>query len=104
MFDSAQSSTTSSVLVNGVEYVPAQGFATLPETPDPIGKSEPYWSFLKSPQFGMIVVASFASVLVRDDFQTMPWNQIVGQILTLIGSGAAGFGLLNKMSKNVSVK
>lgn len=82
------------------------GMVEAPEAPsqiiDPIGQSEPFFSFLKSPQFWMIVLASFASVLVRDDFQTMPWNQIVGQILTLVGSGSASFGLLNKVSKNLS--
>lgn len=71
---------------------------------DPIVVSEPFWSFLKSPQFWMIGASSCASVLLRDDFQTMPWNQIVGQIVTLWGGGAGTFGLFNKMSKNVASK
>lgn len=97
------------VIIDNVEYVPLEELKppveqNLPPTSDTIGESVPFWSFLKSPQFWMILMASCSSVLLRDDFQTMPWNQIVGQILTLAGSGAASFGLLNKVSKNLSVK
>lgn len=103
-------SATKRVLVDGVEYMLVQAPVESPVEPeiatttDPIGESVPFWAFLKSPQFWMIVMGSCASVLVRDDFQLMPWNQIVGQILTLIGGGAASFGLLNKVSKNLATK
>ncbi len=89
-----------SVVIDGVEYVPA---STVPEPVATVQK-EAFFSFLKSPQFWMIGVASVASVLVRDDFQSLPWNMIVGQILTLWGGGASTFGLVNKVSKNVAQK
>lgn len=94
------------IIIDGVEYelsVPAP--TTEPkESMDPIGRSEPFWSFLRSPQFWMIGASALASVLVRDDFATLPWNQIVGQIIVLWGGGGASFGLLNKVSKNLSTK
>lgn len=95
------------IVIDGVEYElhePSVPSEPTPEPIDPIGKSDPFWSFIKSPQFWMIGAASCASVLVRDDFQLLPWNQIVGQIITLWGSGAASFGLFNKVSKNLSTK
>lgn len=87
------------IVINGVEYTPAP--ATSPAV---VPTGEPFWSFLRSPQFWMIGVAAIASILIRADFQTLPWNQIVGQTLTIWGSGAASFGLLNKVSRNVSTK
>ena len=94
------------ISIDGVEYelsIPSP--IPEPTVPmDPIGRSEPFWSFLRSPQFWMIGASALASVLVRDDFATLPWNQIVGQIITLWGGGAASFGLLNKVSKNLSTK
>lgn len=101
-------SASKTVVIDGTRYVPEEPVVESPVTPeiaplsDPIGESVPFWAFLQSPQFWMLVVGSCASVLVRDDFQTMPWNQIVGQILTLLGAGSASFGLLNKVSKNLS--
>jgi len=84
-----------------VNYDPIPG---VPEEPERVPDGEPFYSFVKSPQFWMIGIASCASILIRDDFQTLPWNQIVGQILTLWGGGASSFGLLNKVSKNLSAK
>lgn len=101
-------SAKKAVVIDDVVYVPYQEPVESPVAPEiapvsyPIGESVPFWAFLQSPQFWMLAVGSCASVLVRDDFQTMPWNQIVGQILTLLGAGSASFGLLNKVSKNLS--
>lgn len=89
------------ITLNGIEYVPVSKPI---ETQQATSASEPFWGFLRSPQFWMIGIAAIASILIRDDFQALPWNQLVGQTLTIWGSGAAGFGLLNKVSKNVSSK
>lgn len=103
-------SAKKAVVIDDVVYVPYQDPVESPVVPeiaptmDPIGKRDPFLSFLKSPQFWMIGISSCASVLVRDDFQLMPWNQIVGQIFTLWLGAGASFGLLNKVSKNLSTK
>ncbi len=89
------------VMIDGQEYVPyVPGLEPQPEQKP----GEPFWSFLKSPQFWMIGVASCSTVLLREDFATLPWNQVVGQILSLWGAGSASFGLMNKVSKNVAGK
>ena len=93
------------IQVNGYPYTLISVENTsVPEETERVPDGEPFYSFLKSPQFWMIGIASCASILIRDDFQIMPWNQIVGQILTLWGGGASSFGLLNKVSKNLSAK
>lgn len=90
------------ITINGTEYIQKDSIPT--GQLDGQGTREPFLSFLRSPQFWMIGVAAIASILMAPDFQTMPWNQIVGQILTIWGSGSAGYGLINKTAKIVSAK
>lgn len=103
-------SAKKAVVIDDVVYVPYQEPVESPVTPeiapasDPIGESVPFWAFLKSPQWWMIVASSIGSILMRADFQELPWNEIVGQILLILGGGGATFGLLNKVSKNLSSK
>lgn len=63
----------------------------------------PAGSFWKSPRFWFIGAGAIASILVRPDFASLPWNQIVGQIIGVWGAAAWGTGqwdrTVDKLSK-----
>lgn len=58
--------------------------------------------FLASPRFWFIGIGSVSTVLLREDFSLLPWNQIVGQILSIWMSGAAGIGLWDRTVDKLS--
>lgn len=87
--------------INGVEYAPY--VPPVEDTPAP-ATVEPskFMKVLRNPQFWMAFAGSCFSLLLREDFASLPWNQIVGQVGTLWMTAAFSFGLLDKVSKNVA--
>lgn len=80
-----------------VEYVPKEQpeFVFIPKKGE---EEKPLW---RSNRFWLIGIASCASVLVRLDFNELPWNQIIGQILILWFGPAAAVGTWDKTIKTL---
>lgn len=87
--------------INGVQYVPYVPPAEVNPTPVVVEPSK-FMKVLRNPQFWMAFAGSCFSLLLREDFASLPWNIIVGQVGTLWMSAAFSFGLLDKVSKNAS--